>query len=138
MQPLKRPGKSRRDSRRGLAVVELAISLPLLLMLTFATIEASNAIYLKQSLTLAAYEAARTATGPGGTEDDGQLRADEILGARNIRNSSVSFSPRLTANLPTGTAITITVSAPSNSNSVGPQWHIRNSTIRAQVVMPRL
>ena len=127
------------DSRRkGLAVVELAVCLPLLLMLTFGAIEAANAIFLKQTLVAAAYEAARASTATGGTEDDGRLKLTEVLAARNVKGSSVEFSPSITPLTTPGTAITITVTAPSNSNSLGPQWYTQNATVRAVVVMPRL
>lgn len=47
--------------RQGAAVVELAIVLPIVFMLLFGTIEICQRLYLKQSVTIAAYEAARVA-----------------------------------------------------------------------------
>lgn len=132
-----RPGRPDRP-RRGLAVVELAICLPLILTLTFGAIESANAIYLKQSLATAAYEAARAATASGGNEDDGRQKFDEVLGVRGVKNAAIAFSPPITSSILQGTPITVTVTAPSNSNSVGPQWYTRNATIRTAVVMPRL
>jgi Flp pilus assembly protein TadG len=124
--------------RRGVAVVELAVCLPLMLMLTFGAIEAANAVFLKQSLVTAAYEAARAATATYGTEDDGKKKCDEVLKVRGVVNPAITFSPKITSATKAGTAITVTVTAPANSNSVGPQWYMKNSTIRAVIVMPRL
>ena len=46
-------------SRRGGG--ELAVCLPVVVLLVIATIEACSAMFLKQSLTVAAYEGVRTA-----------------------------------------------------------------------------
>jgi len=127
-----------RGSRRGAAVVELAVCLPLILMLTFGAIEAANAVFLKQSLVTAAYEAARAATASGGTEEDGETKFEEVLAVRGVKNATIEFSPSITPLVQPGTPITVVIHAPSNSNSVGPQWYMKNSHIRAVVVMPRL
>ena len=44
---------SKRSRRKGTAVVEAALTLPLVLLLISATVELSTAIYLKESLTIA-------------------------------------------------------------------------------------
>jgi Flp pilus assembly protein TadG len=116
----------------------MAVCLPIILMLTFGAIEAANAIYLKQALVMAAYESARAATASGGTEGDGEAKFHEVLEVRGVKSASIEFSPAITPFVQPGTPITITVTAPSNSNSVGPQWYMKNSNIRAVVVMPRL
>ena len=47
-----------RRSVSGVAAVEFAVCLPLLVTLTIGTIEACNIIQLKHDLTIAAYEGA--------------------------------------------------------------------------------
>lgn len=121
-----------------MAFVELAVCLPLILMLTFGAIEAANAIFLKQSLVTAAYEAARAATSINGTEADGKKKFEEVLQVRGVQKAQITFSPAIDSKLKLGTAVTVTVTAPANSNSVGPQWYMKNATIKAAVVMPRL
>lgn len=140
MQRLARPPifETARSPRQAAAVVELAVCLPIILMLTFGAIEAANAIYLKQALVTAAYESARAATSTGGTEGDGEAKFEEVLEVRGVKNANIEFSPSITPLISPGTPITVTITAPSNSNSVGPQWYMKNSTIRAVVVMPRL
>lgn len=119
-------------------MVELAFCLPIFLILTFGAIEASNAITLKQVLTEVAYETARMATTQGETEADARLRADEILTVRNINNATIDISPSVTATTPSGTPITVTISAPASSNSIGPQWYYKNASMVSTVVMVRL
>ena len=52
--------------RRGVAASELAVCLPVIVLLVLAMIEACTMIFLKQSLTVAAYEGVRTAIEPNG------------------------------------------------------------------------
>ena len=75
----RRRWKGGSGKRAGIAVVEFAVCLPILVLVVFGSIEACNAIYLKQAATASAYEAVRVATGTGGTLAAGQLRGDEIL-----------------------------------------------------------
>ena len=118
--------------------MELAVCLPILLLLTFAAIEASNAIVLKQTLVETASETARIATTQGHSQSDAVQRANEILAARKVSNAEIEIEPAVTPTTPAGTAISITISAPAASNSVGPQWYFRNSTMSARVVMSRM
>ena len=119
-------------------MVELALCLPILLIITFGSIEAANSISLKQALTEVAYEAARIAVAQGRTEQDARTRATEILAARNIDNATVEISPKIKSTTKPGTEVTVTISAPAESGSVAPQWYFRGTTMSATVVMVRL
>jgi Flp pilus assembly protein TadG len=124
--------------RQGLAVVELAICLPLMVMLTFGAIEAANAIYLKQTLVTAAYEAARTATALGATQADGEARYSEIVTSVGMKGAAITFTPNITTNTASGTAIRVTVTAPADSNSFSIRRFMKGTTLRAAVTMPKL
>lgn len=58
----RRANKLGNDRRNGAAVVELAIVLPVLLILVFGTLEICQRLYVKQSTVIACYEACRVAT----------------------------------------------------------------------------
>ncbi|QDT52045.1 TadE-like protein [Caulifigura coniformis] len=131
-------GRRPRARQSGFAVVELAICLPLMVMLTFGAIEASNAIYLKQTLVTAAYEAARMATALGATQQDGEARYSEIVSAVGVQGTTITFTPQITAITPAGTAIRVTVTAPADSNSFSIRRFMKGTTLRASVTMPRL
>ncbi len=103
----------------GIAVVEFAVCLPILVLVVFSSIEACNAIYLKQAATASAYEAARVATGTGGTLAAGQLRGQEILTARSVSGAQMTFTPAAELNWQRGTPINVQVSIPANSNNLG-------------------
>lgn len=81
--PLRFHPKARRP-RRGLAVTELAVCLPLLTALTFGTVDLCAAMFLKETVTLAAYEAARVGVERGGTNATAIRRAQEFLDERGV------------------------------------------------------
>lgn len=77
--------------RRGLAVAELAVCLPLLTALTFGTVDLCAAMFLKETVTLAAYEAARVGVERGGTNADAIRRAQEFLDERGVSYNTNSI-----------------------------------------------
>ncbi len=134
-----RQGRHRRSAeRRASVLTELAICLPVLTLLILGSIDISNTIHLKHTVTLAAYEAGQTSTCQGGTEADGRSKGLAILTDRSIRNGTITFSPAITKNTPAGTYITITASAPANNNTLGLTNYFRNSTITVSVVMRKM
>jgi Flp pilus assembly protein TadG len=107
----------RRQSRQAAITVELALCLPLLVLLTFGSIQACNAINLKQALTCAAYEGTRIVGKPTGTRDDAEAAIQQILDARNITGATISWSPDLDfVDIPPGDLVTVTVRAPVSAN----------------------
>lgn len=70
--------------KRGLAVTELAVCLPLLTALTFGTVDLCAAMFLKETVTIAAYEAARVGVERGGTNAAAIRRAQEFLDERGV------------------------------------------------------
>lgn len=71
-----------KPKRTGSAVVELAICLPLIMTLVWGTIELSNSIYLKQTLTSAAHEGALVGTGSSATAAEINSRVNMVLNER--------------------------------------------------------
>ena len=111
--------KHNRNNRRAGAVVEFALCFPLVAMFVIATIESCNAIYLRQSLTIAAHESARTAILPSMTAVKAEYAAQRVLDSRGITGGAISITPDpLTA--AAGDWIEVEVSAPGNANSVLP------------------
>lgn len=121
--------------RSGAAIVELAVVLPLLLMLLMGTIEACTAIHLQQSLDITAYEAARTSLLPKATIHTVNAAADKFLISRKTNGAKVVVSPSNFESLPIGTIITITVSAPSQGNLPVSPLFFQNRTITSSCSM---
>lgn len=132
----RRPEKLR--NRNGVAAVEAAILLPLMFVIVFGAIEVANGIFLRQSLTVAAYEGARSATRPGGTSQLAEQRVREVLEARGVSDETVTITPNVTSLTPRGTMVTITVTAPGTQQAMNPLRLLQNRVIQQSVVMVRL
>ncbi|MEP3478236.1 MAG: TadE family protein [Fuerstiella sp.] len=131
--------KSSDKSRKGAATVEAAVCLPLLIVLVFGSVESSNGIFLKQSLTIAAYEAAKIAAAPRGTKQNATVRCSEVLAVRDVDNFEISFSPNnLDANTPRGQTIEVTVTVDADAAALGPLWIFEGKSLQKTVVMRRL
>jgi Flp pilus assembly protein TadG len=135
LRSFSRKPPTRRGKRCGVATVELAICLPILMLLVVFAIEGSNFIFLKQAATIAAYEAAHVATQQGGSEVDAQRRAEEILAARSIDTAQIEFTPAAPDAAVRGTLVTVLVTAPAAANSIGLDWFFEDQTVTASVSM---
>jgi Flp pilus assembly protein TadG len=127
--------RARARKGRGVAAAELAVCLPIVVLLVVATIEACSAIFLKQSLTVAAYEGVRTALVEGATASNVQAACDQVLSDRKIEGATVSVSPLDIAALNPGEYVDVTVTAPCNENSVVPANFYRGRTLSATASM---
>ncbi|MCA9122689.1 MAG: pilus assembly protein [Planctomycetaceae bacterium] len=124
--------RGRVSRRRGAATVELSICLPLFITILFGSIEASNLIYLRESLCLASYEAARQAVSLDASKKDIEKRAKQLLSSRGIDNPTITFSPDDTTNASGGEPVTVTVSVPASSQTLLPKVIYGQRTITAQ------
>ena len=124
-----------RPTRRGVAAAELAVCLPIVVLLVVATIEACSAVFLKQSLTVAAYEGVRTALVEGATASTVEAKCNEILADRRIREGTVRVQPANIDPLRPGQYVDVTVSAPCEPNSVVPTTFYRGRTLSATASM---
>lgn len=124
-----------RESRRGAAMVEFALTLPLLLIIVLGTIESCSMLHLKQTLHIAAYEAARVALVPKTTNAQVTNAAQAILTDRRVQGSAISITPSSFSSAPISSYITVTVTAPSNSNFAVPLLFYRNKTITGSCSM---
>ena len=119
--------------RNGTALVELAVCLPVLVLLVLGSIELSNFIFLKQAVTAAAYEATRDAIGPAGTDASALASADAVLLARRLTGATVAINP--SASVARGDLITVTVSAPSSLNRVVIPKFVAGLSVSASTTM---
>ncbi|XZE53653.1 TadE/TadG family type IV pilus assembly protein [Planctomycetaceae bacterium SH139] len=112
----------KREQRSGAAVVELAVCLPLLVLISLATIEACAMIYLKQSLKIAAYEGARVGIVPGADPTNVLAQSDLILVNRDIADYGVTLARADPRSLQPGDFFRVSVSAPCTPNSLIGGW----------------
>jgi Flp pilus assembly protein TadG len=130
--------RTERQSRCGTAATEMAIAMPLLITLVFGSIEIANAVFLRQSLNMAAYEAAKVITRPGSNETLARSRCNDVLAVRKVTAYTLSFSPTVTTATPRGTQVTVTLTATAANLSYGPVQFMAGKTMSSTVVMVRL
>lgn len=124
-----------RRAGRGVAAAELAVCLPVVVLLVIATLEACSAVFLKQSLTVAAYEGVRTAIVPGATATSVTATCNQILKDRKVKGGKVTVSPSNISVLKPGDYVDVTVTAPCSSNSVVPVNFYRGKNMTAKASM---
>jgi len=126
----------RRIRRRGAAVVEFAVCLPIIMLLILGSIEATSAIFLRQALTTSAYEGIREAIRTSSTTSEATARAQAVLNARQIRSSSIRFTPADVQAAARGNQVVIEISAPFSANSpfMGRVIADRMNTVRTVMV----
>ncbi len=110
--------KYRGRPKLGAAAVEFAVVSPVLVLLLFGTIEACRIIYLRQTLTIAAYEATRIALVPKSTSGQVIAAANNILTDRGVKDAVVTITPSTFSTAPIQSFIEVRVTAPANSNSL--------------------
>jgi hypothetical protein len=133
------PGMHR---RRGGAIVETACCIPLIILLMMGTLEVCSGIYLYESCKVAGFEGIRVGIRRGGTADDVIARTRQVLAERRVTLPEtgiygVSVEPSDFSQLKALDPITVTVTVPTEGNSVFLFDTFAKRVIRASVTMLR-
>lgn len=80
-------------NRRGALTVEMALTVPILLVLVFALMQFAYLNLLRNTMTNACFEAARKAIAPGSQPADAELEARRLLRPLGVNNLTVSVTP---------------------------------------------
>lgn len=127
--------KNRRRSRRGVAAAEFAVCLPVIVLIVLATIEACTMVFLKQSLSIAAYEGARAALAQSATNADVERVAQQVLTERRVNSGTVAILPGNLTGIAPGQYFTVNVTAPAAGNAVIPISFYRGRTLSGSATM---
>ncbi|MEQ8850002.1 TadE/TadG family type IV pilus assembly protein [Botrimarina sp.] len=114
---MNRPATTR---RRGLAATEFAVCLPVLMLLLLGSLECCSMIFLKQSISVAAYEGAHKALLPGATAAEAEAAAMAVLADRGVRGGQATAAGGNLGAVAAGDYFTVVVSAPTDQNRVVP------------------
>ena len=115
-----------RARRAGAALLELAVTLLVLLTLTFGTIEFGYFFFLKNTVQGAAREGARTGIVPGSSNTDINGAVNRVLTAAGLSTGSFSITVKVNgsvANASTAAAgqnVEVTVTAPYGTVGMRP------------------
>ncbi len=106
------------------------------MILILGSIEATSAIFVRQALTVSAYEGIREGIHISGSTASATARAQAVLDARQIKSATIKFTPAVIETAPRGSKLIIEVSAPFRSNSpfIGNVIADRISTVRTVMI----
>jgi Flp pilus assembly protein TadG len=124
--------------RRGNAILETAIVLPILLSLAFGTVEFGYYFFAKNTLQGAAREGARAAIISGATQSDVTTAIATVMSAAGLSSSNytVTTSPASVTGAAEGTTITVTVACTWNNLHMSPLGIIpSNKAVQGVAVM---
>lgn len=116
---LQKPPKS---IRAALAVTELAIGLPIVLIVAMGTMEACTMIRLRQKLKIIAYEGARVGILPEAGIANVNYQCDLLSNDQSLSLVAVTTTPGDPTTLESGDWFEVQITAPFNSNSLTGTW----------------
>ena len=124
-----------RVKRRGVAVVELAICMPILALILLATIEACVMLQLQHNLAVTAYEGARIGIMPGTDATAVQTQCEMLLDDRNVNNYTITMTPSDPSSMSVGDALTVNIQADCDANTFLAAMFFEGKTLSESVVM---
>ncbi len=132
-----KPKTKRRPSvnRRGAAVVEFAVCLPVIILIVLGSIEAASMLFLRQALIQSAYEGAKVAIRADGNNSDATTAIENVASGRRLNKVQIAFSPENVRNAKQGEFISVTIAAPGDANSFIPFGPFKNRIVSARAVM---
>lgn len=124
-----------RGKRSGVAAAEFAVCLPVIVLIVLATIEACTMVFLKQSLSIAAYEGAREALTQNATNSSVINVAQQVLTERRVTGGNVTLEPGNLTSVAPGEYMTVSVSAPAAGNNIIPIRFYRGRSLTGSATM---
>ena len=100
--------------------MELAVCLPLIVLVTFGGIEGASMIFTKQAMVSSAYEGIKIAVSPNATQADVVAASEAVLDGRLLDDATFTIEPANFRDVNRGELIKVTVTAPGDANSVFP------------------
>lgn len=131
------------STRRGGAAVEAAFCFPLIILLMMGTLEVCAGIYLKESVTICAFEGIRVGVHRRATADDVIARVEQALADRQVTIPSddaslgITVIPSNFSSLNALDPITVQIVAPTAGNSLYIFDSLVNRNVSASVTMVR-
>jgi Flp pilus assembly protein TadG len=124
-----------RPARRGAAVAEFALCVPVIVLLVFAPIELCEMLHRRTGLAVAAYEGARRSLRRGSTSADVIQTCRDVLAARGLSAATVDVGPYEVLDAPVGTPIVVTVSLPRGAAGGLTLTFVPDQDLKARAVM---
>ncbi len=126
--------ESNHTKRKGAALVEFAIVVPVLFLFFFAAFEFCRAAMIRHTADNAVYEAARTGVVPGATAEEVQAKALLIMNSLGVVDVAVEVTPSVIVK--ETPEVTVRIEVPLATNSFVPVRYFPGSISR-QLTMRR-
>jgi len=123
--------------RLGLAVTEMAVGLPVLLLVGMGTMEMCTMIRLRQKLKMVAYEGARVGILPEAGADNVNWQCDTLCIDQGLQNTNVAMTPADPTTLESGDWFTVQVDAPFSNNSLTGAWMVSSFDLSESVTLQK-
>lgn len=127
--------KNKKSIKLGAAAVEFALTAPILFMVFFASIEFMRANTIRNTAENAAYEGCRAGIIIGGTADQAETAALEILSTVGITGGTATVTPAELS--PNDQEITVAVEVPYAGNTFGVARFFAGKSITVSTTMTR-
>jgi Flp pilus assembly protein TadG len=121
--------------RKGAATVEFAVIAPVFVAILLGTIETCSVLFLRQTVKMAAHEAARASIVPDATQTQVENAAKTLLNVRSIKDYSITVTPAALASAAYGTLIRVEVRAPCKGNALMTSGFYLSKDVVGQVEM---
>jgi Flp pilus assembly protein TadG len=132
---VKTRNQSPTQNRTGTLTVEVALCLPILIIVLFGGYELGHANMILHSTESAAYEGARAGIVPGATVEKIEQSVEALLTSVSIKNFDVQVNP--TTITETTENITVTVLVPIRENLSFPAFFMQDPTFRGECQLTR-
>lgn len=117
--------------------MECAFCIPIVILLMFGTLETCSGIFLRESLTVAAFEGARVGVRRRASANDVIAQVESVLVMRDVTNATIEVDPPDFSSLNALDPIQVTITAPTAGNSLFIFDSFVGRDISAQVTMVR-
>jgi Flp pilus assembly protein TadG len=118
-------------------VIELAVCLPVIVLVVFASLEGANMLFVKQAVVQSAYEAAKHGSHRDGTQTQAERLATEVLTARRINRPTIRFVTGDPARTIAGSDVTVEVSVNSDDRLLTGLGLFSGRTIAVRTTMQK-
>jgi len=135
MRIIKRTSRQTKSARSGSATVELAVCLPVMVIIVLGAIEGASMAFLRQTLTQSVYEGVKVAVRRGNSPSEALRAAQAVLESRNLKGVQFRLDPSNPEDAPSGTPVTMFATAPSDANSVVSFGPFQGRTVTVRSVM---
>jgi Flp pilus assembly protein TadG len=135
---MRRTRRTGKQSRKGAALLEFAVILPVYLLFVFGIIEYGRMVMVQQIITGAAREGARVGVLDDSTSATVSTAANRILSAAGIASATISATPDPPSSATYASFVTVTVSVPFSSVSWLPSpMYLGGKTLTSTSIMRR-